>query len=87
MIGLIATTQRVQQGAEEVTEAAHDIDLGRLRLPVGLVHAEGDHADVELRVPSIAKARELLSWEPRFDLEQGLSQTIDWYRHKLGSAR
>ena len=46
-----------------------------------------DHADVELRVPSISKARELLSWEPRFDLEQGLSQTIDWYRHKLGTSR
>ena len=46
-----------------------------------------DHADVELRVPSISKARELLLWEPRFDLEQGLSQTIDWYRHKLGTSR
>jgi nucleoside-diphosphate-sugar epimerase len=41
-------------------------------------------ADVELRVPNIAKARELLSYEPKVDLEDGLLRTIDWYRHHLG---
>jgi dTDP-glucose 4,6-dehydratase len=46
-----------------------------------------DHADVELRVPSVTKARELLHWEPRFDLEEGLSETIAWYRRKLESER
>jgi len=39
-----------------------------------------DRADVELRVPSITKARELLGYEPRVDLEEGLLRTIDWYR-------
>jgi len=39
-----------------------------------------NHPDVELRVPAISKARELLGWSPRFDLEEGLQQTIDWYR-------
>ena len=39
-----------------------------------------DRADVELRIPSIAKARELLGFEPRVDLEEGLRQTIEWYR-------
>lgn len=43
-----------------------------------------DHPDVELRVPSVGKARELLKWEPRFDLEEGLGATIAWYRQKLG---
>jgi CDP-glucose 4,6-dehydratase len=29
---------------------------------------------------SAAKARAILRWEPQFDLERGLSETIEWYR-------
>jgi CDP-glucose 4,6-dehydratase len=32
---------------------------------------------------SAAKARTILGWEPQFTLEQGLSETIDWYRKFL----
>ena len=32
---------------------------------------------------SAAKARKILGWEPRYDLEQALSETIDWYRDFL----
>lgn len=39
-----------------------------------------NHPDVELRVPAVSKAQELLGWQPRFDLEEGLQQTIEWYR-------
>jgi nucleoside-diphosphate-sugar epimerase len=39
-----------------------------------------DRADVELRVPSITKARQLLGYEPKVDLDDGLSRTIEWYR-------
>ena len=38
------------------------------------------HADVEIRVPSIDKAREILDFEPSIDLEEGLLRTIQWYR-------
>jgi nucleoside-diphosphate-sugar epimerase len=38
------------------------------------------YADVELRIPNITKARELLGFVPRVDLEQGLERTIAWYR-------
>ena len=44
-----------------------------------------DATDVELRIPNIDKARQLLGFEPRIDLEDGLLRTIDWYRKKLGS--
>ena len=36
--------------------------------------------DVELRIPDIGKARELLGFEPCVDLEEGLLRTIEWYR-------
>ncbi len=42
-----------------------------------------DRADVELRIPSITKARELLGFEPKVDLEEGLERTIEWYRRNL----
>jgi UDP-glucose 4-epimerase len=39
------------------------------------------HPDVEIRVPAVAKARELLGFEARVDLEDGLLRTIEWYRN------
>ncbi len=43
---------------------------------------EWPFADVELRIPNITKARKLLGFEPKVDLEEGLEQTIAWYRQK-----
>jgi len=37
-------------------------------------------ADVELRIPNIDKARDLLGYAPHVDLDQGLLRTIAWYR-------
>lgn len=42
-----------------------------------------DVPDVELRIPSIEKARRLLGYEPKVDLEEGVQRTIDWYCRKL----
>jgi nucleoside-diphosphate-sugar epimerase len=47
-----------------------------------LVFTRWDNADVELRIPNIDKARQLLKFEPRIDLEEGLRRTIDWYRKR-----
>jgi nucleoside-diphosphate-sugar epimerase len=41
-----------------------------------------NNTDVELRIPNIEKARELIGFEPRIDLEEGLRRTIEWYRTK-----
>jgi dTDP-glucose 4,6-dehydratase len=38
------------------------------------------YVDVELRIPSIEKARDLLKFEPQVDLEAGLARTLEWYR-------
>ena len=40
------------------------------------------YADVELRIPNVEKARELLGFEPRVELDDGLGRTIAWYRQR-----
>jgi CDP-glucose 4,6-dehydratase len=41
-----------------------------------------DSAEGEIRAQhlSAAKARSILGWKPLFNLEEGLSETIEWYR-------
>jgi len=36
--------------------------------------------DPKVRQPDIGKARRLLNWEPKVDVEDGLVRTIDWCR-------
>lgn len=40
--------------------------------------------DPKQRRPDITRARELLGWEPKVSLEEGLKQTIDYFKGKLG---
>ncbi|MGH7561789.1 MAG: NAD-dependent epimerase/dehydratase family protein [Gemmatimonadales bacterium] len=53
--------------------------------PSRIVFIPWGKVDVELRIPNIDKARELLEWEPCVDLEEGLLRTIEWYRRKLAA--
>ncbi len=39
-----------------------------------------DYADVELRIPSVQKARELIGFEAKVDLEDGIRRTAEYYR-------
>ena len=40
--------------------------------------------DPRVRQPDITRARTLLGWEPRVDVDEGLGKTIDWFRTALG---
>jgi UDP-glucose 4-epimerase len=51
--------------------------------PGGIVFKPLHYADVELRIPNVGKARELLGWEAKVDLDEGIERTISWYRQKL----
>jgi UDP-glucose 4-epimerase len=45
------------------------------------------YADVEIRSPNVRQARELLGFEAKVDLDEGLERTIAWYRNRqLASA-
>ena len=39
--------------------------------------------DPKIRQPDIGRARALLGWEPKVDVDEGLRLTIDWYRKRL----
>ena len=39
--------------------------------------------DPQVRRPDISKARQVLNWEPKVGLEEGLRQTIDWFRERV----
>lgn len=45
-----------------------------------IVFTRKDYADVELRVPSVRKAREVLGFEAEVDLEAGIRRTAEYYR-------
>ena len=39
--------------------------------------------DPKQRKPSIILAKEILNWEPKIELEEGLLKTIDWFKSNL----
>jgi nucleoside-diphosphate-sugar epimerase len=53
--------------------------------PGEIVFKPLDYVDVEIRIPNVSKARELLGWEARVDLDEGIARTIAWYEQKLAS--
>lgn len=48
-----------------------------------IIFQEKTHADIELRVPDVKKARDLLDYEANIDLEDGIPRTAVYYKEKL----
>ena len=49
--------------------------------PIRFTHKE--YVDVELRIPSVKKAQDLLGFEAKVDLEDGIRRTAEHYREQL----
>jgi UDP-glucose 4-epimerase len=45
-----------------------------------IVFTEKGYVDVELRIPQVDKARRILGFEAKVDLEEGVLRTAEWYR-------
>jgi nucleoside-diphosphate-sugar epimerase len=52
-----------------------------------LEHQPSFAVDVVRRWPSVEKARELLGWEARIGLDEGIAQTVEWLRDRVPSTR
>lgn len=79
----------INLGGDEPAELRHLIDLveavtGR---SAKLEYSPAHPADVPATWASIAKARELLGWQPRVSLEEGVARAVDWYRANREWAR
>jgi len=45
-----------------------------------IVFTRKDYADVELRIPAVGKARDVLGFEAKVDLDEGIERTAEYYR-------
>jgi UDP-glucose 4-epimerase len=54
-----------------------------LRSRSQILFSRKDYVDIELRVPSVEKARKLLGFEAKVDLDEGILRTADFYRKHL----
>jgi nucleoside-diphosphate-sugar epimerase len=84
-----AVGQTFNVGNPRATVTIYDLAQRIRRLTgaeVEIVFQPLHYADVELRIPNVEKAREVLGFEAQVDLDEGLEKTIAWYREKLGAA-
>jgi dTDP-glucose 4,6-dehydratase len=61
------------------------VELTGSRSPI--VSRELPVDDPKVRQPDITRAREMLGWEPRIDVRDGLARTIDYFREQLAAGR
>ena len=80
-----AVGQTFNVGNERSTVTILDL-AGRIKRLTGcpgeLVFQPITYSDVEIRIPNVSKARELLGFEAKVDLDEGLARTIAWYRER-----
>jgi dTDP-glucose 4,6-dehydratase len=61
--------------------------IGRLMgIEAPIVHEPLPSDDPKQRQPNIAKAKKLLGWEPKVNLEDGLRETVEYFRSRLAEA-
>ncbi|MCA9440026.1 MAG: SDR family oxidoreductase [Candidatus Omnitrophica bacterium] len=48
-------------------------------LDLNVVHKELPKDDPKVRQPDISLAKEILGWEPKIQLREGLKKTLDWF--------
>jgi UDP-glucose 4-epimerase len=80
-----AVGQSFNVGNARSTVTIYDLAQRIKRLtgcPGEIVFQPLHYADVEIRIPNVEKARELLGFEARVELDEGLERTIAWYRSR-----
>jgi nucleoside-diphosphate-sugar epimerase len=81
----VAVGQTFNLGNPRSTVTIHNLAQQIIRLANStsrLVFKPWNFADVALRIPNIDKAKKLLGFKPKIELENGLLRTIEWYRQQ-----
>jgi dTDP-glucose 4,6-dehydratase len=83
----------MQRGTSEPVNIGNPQEMTLLELAKRVIRLAGSASsivfqplpvdDPKIRQPDITRARTLLGWEPRVDVDEGLRQTIEWFRRKL----
>jgi UDP-glucuronate 4-epimerase len=92
--GVVAATDRVtQEDVFRIVNLGESEPIRLARLVEGLERATGLRAqidrrpvppgDVERTFADISRAREVLGYDPRVDLESGLARFVSWYREAM----
>ena len=50
---------------------------------LNIIHKPLPEDDPKQRKPDISRAKEILNWEPKFDLDKGLDSTIEYFKASL----
>ncbi len=76
-------------GNRRSVETIHRLAMTVLRVTESdspIIFAARDDPDVELRIPSVDKARDLLGFEAEVDLEEGIARTAEHYGRAAAAA-
>ena len=69
-----------------ILEFAHKVlEVTGSSSPITFVHPTDERTkdDPKVRCPDITRAREVLGWEPRVPLEEGLRRTVEYFRERV----
>ena len=93
---IFAEALREKELAGQALNFGHGVPLSVLDV-VQAIKRVGGFAEAEVRILNEAKAeiqaqwldatraREVLDWEPRYSFEEGLAETVGWYKETLNS--
>jgi dTDP-glucose 4,6-dehydratase len=80
----------MQAGVNEPVNIGNPREMTLLQLARQIIQMSGSRSEVvfrplptddpKVRQPDITKARRVLGWEPKIEVEDGLRRTIDWCR-------
>jgi len=80
----------MQATANEPVNLGNPHEMTLLELAKRIVRLTGSRSEIafaplpvddpKVRQPDIGRARSLLGWEPRVDVDEGLRLTIDWFK-------
>ena len=78
----------------EPVNLGNPVECSMLAIAERVIEATGSRSTIEYRAlpvddplqrcPDISRARTLLGWEPKVDLAEGLTRTVDYFRERCG---